>query len=122
MKDDSIDEVTLAAYMERGLDAPGIVVCERCSMWPRDDGLHVSAMDVAIIGKFDNDVARALLETNRAYCAQRERNRIEAQAKLLGLSFKTTDLVDDYNLEGHGTREIIMMLRGGSIRFPKEKP
>ncbi len=117
MHDDTFDEVTLAALMEKGLLAPGIVECKRCSMWPRDDGLHVSALDVAIIGKFENEVAKARQEYG-SLC-EFLRDRIMAQAKLLGLSFKTTDLVDDYNLEGIRTREIIAMLRDGRIRFPK---
>ena len=117
MRDDTIDEMTLASFMERGLKAPGIVVCERCSMWPRDDGLHMSALDVAIIGKFENDVAKA--EQQYRHWCESLRDRIKAQAKLLGLSFKTTDLVDDYNMEGAKTLEIIALLREGRIQFQK---
>jgi len=117
VREDTIDETMLASLMEKGLKAPGIVVCERCSMWPRDDGLHVSALDVAIIGKFENDVAKAKQEYGRL--CEFLRDRIKAQATLLGLSFKTTDLVDDYNMGGLRTKEIIAMLRDRRIQFPK---
>lgn len=117
VRDDTYNEFVLASFMEKGLSAPGIVECKRCSMWPRDNGLHVGAPDIAIIGKFDNDVKKAQQEYSRL--CESLRDRIKAQATLLGLSFKTTDFVDDQNMAGAGTKEVIAMLRDGRIQFPK---